>query len=35
VGSTPAEFTAFLNKNTGQWTRVLKESGAKLGQGFQ
>ena len=35
VGSTPAEFTAFLNKNTEQWTRVLKESGAKLGQGFQ
>ena len=35
VGSTPAEFTAFLNKNTEQWTKVLKESGAKLGQGFQ
>ncbi|HZM48694.1 MAG TPA: tripartite tricarboxylate transporter substrate-binding protein [Burkholderiales bacterium] len=34
VGSTPAEFTAFLNKNTEQWTKVLKESGAKLGQGF-
>jgi len=35
VGSTPTEFTAFLNKNTEQWTRVLKESGARLGQGFQ
>jgi len=35
VGSTPAEFTAFLNKNTEQWTTVLKESGARLGQGFQ
>ena len=35
VGSTPAEFTAFLNRNTEQWTKVLKESGAKLGQGFQ
>ena len=35
VGSTPAEFTAFLNKNTEQWTKVLTESGARLGQGFQ
>jgi tripartite-type tricarboxylate transporter receptor subunit TctC len=35
VGSTPAEFTAFLNRNTEQWTKVLTESGAKLGQGFQ
>ena len=35
VGSTPAEFTAFLNKDTEQWTKVLKESGARLGQGFQ
>ena len=35
VGSTPTEFTAFLNKNTEQWTKVLKESGARLGQGFQ
>jgi tripartite-type tricarboxylate transporter receptor subunit TctC len=34
VGSTPGEFTAFLNKNTEQWTKVLKESGAKLGEGF-
>lgn len=32
VGSTPAEFTAFLKKNTEHWTKVLKESGAKLGQ---
>ncbi len=32
VGSTPAEFTSFLNKNTEHWTKVLKESGAKLGQ---
>ena len=35
VGSTPAEFTAFLNKNTEQWTKVLTESGARLGQGCQ
>lgn len=35
VGSTPAEFTAFLNKNTEHWTRVLKESGAKLGAGLK
>ena len=35
VGSTPAEFTVWLNKNTELWTKVLKESGAKLGQGFQ
>lgn len=34
VGSTPAEFTAFLKKNTDHWTKVLHESGAKLGQGF-
>lgn len=32
VGSTPAEFTAFLNKNTEYWTKVLQASGAKLGQ---
>jgi tripartite-type tricarboxylate transporter receptor subunit TctC len=32
VGSTPAEFTAFLNKNTDHWTKVLRASGAKLGQ---
>jgi len=35
VGSTPAEFTAFLNKNTEHWTKVLKASGAKLGQGLK
>ena len=32
VGSTPAEFAEFLKKNTQLWTRVLTESGAKLGQ---
>ena len=32
VGSTPAEFTTFLKKNTNHWTKVLKDSGAKLGQ---
>ncbi len=32
VGSTPAEFTAFLNSNTEHWTKVLRASGAKLGQ---
>ena len=32
VGSTPAEFTTFLKKNTDHWTKVLKDSGAKLGQ---
>jgi len=32
VGSTPAEFTAFLKKNTEYWTKVLRDSGAKLGQ---
>ena len=32
VGSTPAEFTAFLNKNTEHWSKVLTDSGAKLGQ---
>jgi len=31
-GSSPAEFTAFLKKNTDYWTKVLRESGAKLGQ---
>lgn len=34
VGSTPAEFTAFMQKNTDHWTKVLKASGAKLGQGL-
>ncbi len=32
VGSTPAEYTAFLKKDTDHWTRLLKDSGAKLGQ---
>ncbi len=31
VGSTTAEFTAFLKKDTDHWTNVLKESGAKFG----
>ncbi len=35
AGSTPVEFTAFLNQQTEQWSKVLKESGAKLGQGLQ
>jgi tripartite-type tricarboxylate transporter receptor subunit TctC len=35
VGSTPPEFTAFLNTQTGMWSKVLKESGAKLGQSVQ
>jgi tripartite-type tricarboxylate transporter receptor subunit TctC len=32
VGSTPAEFTTFLKKNTDHWTKVLRDSGAKFGQ---
>jgi tripartite-type tricarboxylate transporter receptor subunit TctC len=32
VGSTPAEFTAFLKKNTEHWTKVLNDSGARLGK---
>jgi tripartite-type tricarboxylate transporter receptor subunit TctC len=35
VGSTPPEFTAFLNKQTEMWSKVLKDSGAKPGQGGQ
>ena len=31
VGSTTAEFAAFLKKDTDHWTKVLKESGAKFG----
>jgi len=31
VGSTPAEFAAFLKKDTDHWTKVLRESGAQLG----
>ena len=32
AGSTPAEFAAFLKKDTDHWTKVLRESGAKFGQ---
>ena len=32
VGSSPAEYTAFLKKDTDHWTKLLKDSGAKLGQ---
>ena len=32
VGSTPAEFAAFLKKDTDHWTKVLLESGARLGK---
>ncbi len=32
AGSTPAEYTAFLRKDTDYWTRLLKDSGATLGQ---
>ena len=32
VGSTPPEFATFLKKDTDHWTKVLRESGAKLGQ---
>jgi tripartite-type tricarboxylate transporter receptor subunit TctC len=35
VGSTPAEFTTFMQKNTEHWTKVLKDSGATLGQGLK
>jgi tripartite-type tricarboxylate transporter receptor subunit TctC len=35
VGSTPAEYTAFLKKDTDHWTKLLKESGATLGQPLQ
>jgi tripartite-type tricarboxylate transporter receptor subunit TctC len=31
VGSTPEEYTAWLKKDTDQWTKLLKQSGAKLG----
>ena len=30
--STPAEFAAFLKKDTDHWTKVLGESGARLGK---
>ncbi len=32
VGSTPAEFTTFLKKNTEHWSKVLRDSGAKFGE---
>ena len=32
VGSTSAEFAAFLKKDTDHWTKTLRESGAKLGK---
>ena len=31
VGSTPEEYTAFLRKDTDHWTKLLVQSGAKLG----
>jgi tripartite-type tricarboxylate transporter receptor subunit TctC len=32
VGSTPEEYTAFLQKDTDHWTKLLKQSGATLGK---
>ncbi len=32
VGSTPEEYTEHLKKDTAHWTKLLKDSGAKLGQ---
>jgi tripartite-type tricarboxylate transporter receptor subunit TctC len=32
VGSTPAEYTAFLRKDSDHWTSLLKQSGATLGK---
>lgn len=32
VGSTPEEFTAWLDKDTKFWTKSLQDSGAKFGQ---
>jgi tripartite-type tricarboxylate transporter receptor subunit TctC len=32
VGSTPVEFAAFLKKDTEHWTKVLRDSGARLGK---
>jgi tripartite-type tricarboxylate transporter receptor subunit TctC len=32
VGSTPEEYTAFLQKDEEHWTRLLKQSGATLGK---
>jgi tripartite-type tricarboxylate transporter receptor subunit TctC len=31
VGSTPEEYRTFLRKDTDHWTKLLKESGARLG----
>jgi tripartite-type tricarboxylate transporter receptor subunit TctC len=31
VGSTPEEYNAWLQKDTDHWTKLLKQSGAKLG----
>jgi tripartite-type tricarboxylate transporter receptor subunit TctC len=31
VGSTPEEYTAWLKKDTDHWTKLLVQSGAKLG----
>ncbi len=30
VGSSPGEFAAFLKRDTDRWTKVLRDSGAKL-----
>jgi tripartite-type tricarboxylate transporter receptor subunit TctC len=32
VGSTPAEFGAFLKAEMAKWGRVIKEAGIKLEQ---
>jgi tripartite-type tricarboxylate transporter receptor subunit TctC len=32
VGSTPEEYTAFLQKDSDHWTKLLKQSGATLGK---
>ena len=34
-GSTPKEFQAFLDRQTAQWGKVLRDSGAKPGQAQQ
>lgn len=31
VGNTPAEFAALTKKETGEWARVIKDAGIKLG----
>jgi len=35
VGSTPAEYQAFLDKDTDHWTKLLTQSGAKLGSALK